>query len=125
MIRETSFEAYHQIKENGLLSRRRFQVYEILFNHGPLTGSEVASKFRDQFGRMGTSNMNIVTRLGEMRDSGVVTELGQRLCSVTGMKVILWDVTKNLPTKFDKPKHQKCPTCDGTGKITSHQARLF
>lgn len=41
MTRNTSVEAYHKIKEEGLIGKRQMQVYEILFEHGPLTNSEV------------------------------------------------------------------------------------
>jgi hypothetical protein len=33
---------------------------------------------------------------------GVVKELGTRQCEVTGMRVIVWDVTRELPKKLEK-----------------------
>lgn len=117
MIRDTSIEAYKKIRENGLLSKRRFEVYDILFNNGPLTGSEVAIKFKKTYGHFAPSNTNIVTRLGELRDTGAVREVNKTMCSVTGMTVILWDVTSKLPIKLEKTKKQNCPHCNGTGKI--------
>jgi len=41
LSRDTSIEAYRTIKANGLLSKRRLQVYEYLFNHGPATAKEI------------------------------------------------------------------------------------
>lgn len=38
-----------------------------------------------------------MTRLSELRDRGVVKELGEVKCPISGHQVILWDVTKDLP----------------------------
>jgi DnaJ-class molecular chaperone len=56
---------------------------------------------------------------------GVVKELGTKLCSITGKNVIEWEVTANLPVKFEKSKENKCPTCKGTGKVSTHQGKLI
>lgn len=118
MIRQTSIQAYNDIKFNGLLSKRRWQVYDILFKEGALTGSELAVKFKKQYGVFAPSNTNVVTRLGELRDLGVAYEVKTTICSVTGMKVILWDVTSNLPLSMPKKKPKSpCPCCNGTGKM--------
>lgn len=117
MIRHTSKQSYDTIKFNGLLSKRRWQVYDILFRDGALTGSELALKFKKEYGVFAPSNTNVVTRLGELRDLGVVYEVKTTICSVTGMKVILWDVTDRLPlSNIKKPKKSKCVHCNGTGK---------
>ena len=44
--RVTSREVYDQVKAEGLLSTRRFEVYDILFHHGPLTCGEVAERLK-------------------------------------------------------------------------------
>lgn len=98
-VRETSAEAYRTIKENGLLSERRLQVYDYLYQHGPCTANELVNRA----GKRSTlGNQNVVTRLGELRAMGVVKELGTRQCEVTGMRVIVWDVTRELPKKLEK-----------------------
>lgn len=99
IIRETSIEAYRTIREEGLLSQRRFQVYDLLYQHGPCTANELVNRT----GRTSSlGNQNIVTRLGELREMGCVKELGTRQCNVTGMRVIVWDVTSNLPRKLER-----------------------
>ena len=40
-IRQTSIDCYNKIKAEGLLSKRRLEVYEILFHHGQLTANEI------------------------------------------------------------------------------------
>lgn len=125
MIRETSIEAFNKIRDEGLLSNRRMQVYTVLFENGPLTGNEVFELLKNEYNIQFKNAPSIVSRLGELRNMGVVKEVGKKLCSISGMTVILWDVTKNLPVKFDRPTCYTCPTCNGSGKISEHQAKLF
>jgi hypothetical protein len=94
-MRETSIEAYNQIKAAELLSQKRWEVYDILFHRGPLTAGEVFLVGKE----LGYSHMknNISTRLTELRNLGVVKECGERECTLTKKNVILWDVTADLP----------------------------
>lgn len=91
MSRATSEEAYRAIKENGLLSCRRFQAYDALYRFGPLTAAECWRHCP------GTQIDSIRPRMAELRRLGVVRETGRTKCSMTGMTVILWDVTSSLP----------------------------
>lgn len=95
MIRQTSISTYHNIRDNGLLSKRRWQVYRSLFQHGPCTANELGKHLVKGFPE--NVNLNVVTRLGELRDRGVAVEVRERPCAVTGETVIEWDVTKELP----------------------------
>ena len=103
MIRNTSIETYKQIQNEGLLSKRRFQVYNVLYNNGPLTGAQVAVRVKKLYGSWGQSE-TIRNRITELRDAGVVTELNEVICPVSGRKVILWATNNNLPSKAIK-KH--------------------
>lgn len=87
-MRQTSLDAYNEIKNNGLLSKRRWQVYDCLFHHGPLTGNEIVKKI---------SLPGAWKRLSELEKETVAQVVGQRICTVTGYEVELWDVTTNLP----------------------------
>ncbi len=120
-MRQTSIEAFNEIKNNGLLSQRRWEVYEALFNHGPCTANELRKHlaFKDGI----NVNLNVVTRLGELRNFGVVFEVRERQCSITGIVVIEWDVTDRLPIRFDKPKRLKCKYCNGKGYIEERQSK--
>ena len=123
MIRQTSIEAYNTIKENGLLSKRRWEVYDILFHHGPLTAHEVVQVARKQYPYANQTSFN--ARLSELKKEGVAIEVGSKTNEVSGVSNYLWDVTSGLPIKYDKPKIIKCPTCNGTGGIEHSQAKLF
>lgn len=105
MTRQTSIEAYRQIKEDGLLSERRFEAYELLFHHGPCTAKEMM-QFAKNEGTI-TNHIHLYSlekRLSELRKMGCVAEAGERSCNVSGMTAILWEVTGKLPKDFDKTK---------------------
>lgn len=96
MTRQTSIDCYNQIKAEGLLSKRRFQVYEILLENGSLTGTEVAILFKQKFASSSHSE-GIRNRLTELFDRGVIYEKAIVVCKTTGRKVTLFDLTDNLP----------------------------
>lgn len=93
MIRDTSILAYQQIEADGSLSRNRFEVYQCLFEHGPLTGSEVNNLLKSKSGHK---------RLSELQARGVARPVEKRQCNVTGKLAYTWDVTSNLPVEPDK-----------------------
>ena len=97
MVRQTSIDAYHQIRDNELLSKRRLEVYEVLYKYGPATASELSERLPGKLSR--TIGSNVHARLGELRDMHVAQETGTRICSESGHRGILWDVTKSLPVK--------------------------
>lgn len=85
-VRETSIEAFQQIESFGLLSKRRFEVYRALFEHGPCTINELYAKVkvRESY----NVQVNFHARMGELRHLGVVKEVRTRPCTVTGQRVI-------------------------------------
>ena len=91
-MRDTSEAAFAHIKNSGLLSRMRWAVYEHLFKHGPLTGTELNEQMRE-FGRG-----HCHKRLSELKRVGVVREVEKRACSITGRVVYAWDVTSSIPS---------------------------
>lgn len=101
MIRQTSIEAYQTIKENGLLSKRRMEVYEELYKNGPLTPKQISVSLK------GHPNFGYWKRLSELREMGIVSEVGKVECPYTKQTVILWDVNDRLPEKIEKVKKQK------------------
>jgi hypothetical protein len=88
--RQTSIDCYHQIKNSGLLSKRRFEVYEAIFKNAPCTTNEA---LKDIY----SASHGVGSRTTELRDLGVIYEKGIKKCSVTGMSVIEWDLTDKLP----------------------------
>ena len=125
-VRPTSIETYHRVIESGLLSKRREQIYSILFKYGKdigLTGAETFHYFKDEFGGTIPTNSNVNTRLAELRDMGCVTEFDPRTCTKTGNDNYVWIANDNMPVKLVKPTRTKCLNCNGKGYHT--QERLL
>jgi hypothetical protein len=112
MIRQTSVESYNQIKSHGLLSKRKQAVYDCLYEFGPLTANEIFARLD---GSIKMVQANLHARLSELRDSKCVQEVGTSVCTVTGRKALLWDVTSLLPIKIDKKEKIECVHCGGSG----------
>jgi len=101
--RQTSVDCYNEIKRNGSLSKMRFEVYSALLSMGkPSTTREVYE------------TMNVLkqeaTRFTELRKLGVIYEVQNRKCTITGRTSIEWDLTDRLPVDFknsNKTKKQK------------------
>lgn len=99
MIRETSIETYYEIKNNNLLSKKRMEVYDIIYNNGPVNCRQIiniASK-----GQV-TNTGAISGRLSELEERGVIYDKFEAPCPVTGNKTIFWDTTNKLPIKPKK-----------------------
>jgi uncharacterized protein YwgA len=101
MIRDTSIEVYHEIEANGLLSKKRLEVYKILYESGPLTGAQVSRMHGNIYGA-NTVSETVRNRITELFDMGVVQEVSKGPCPITEREVIFWDVTKNLPVKVKR-----------------------
>mgnify|MGYP003676302566 CR=1 FL=1 len=101
--RQTSIDCYNEIKRNGSLSKMRFEVYSALLSMGkPSTTREVYE------------TMNVLkqeaTRFTELRKLGVIYEVQNRKCTITGRTSIEWGLTDKLPVDFkssNKTKQQK------------------
>ena len=100
--RQTSIDCYNEIRANGLLSKRRFEVYEALLSSAPCTSSEAIRNAKTTFGVFGVSS-----RFTELRDLGVIYEVRTRECTVTGRNVIEWDLTDRLPINVKKSNKTK------------------
>ena len=100
--RQTSIDCYNKIKSEGLLSKRRLEVYEALLPTAPCTSSEAIRNAKTTFGVFGVSS-----RFTELRDLGVIYEKDVRPCKVTGRNVIEWDLTDRLPVSIKNPNKTK------------------
>ena len=99
---QTSIDCYNKIKQDGLLSRRRFEVYEALLSSAPCTSSEAIRNAKTTFGVFGVSS-----RFTELRDLGVIFEKGEKKCTITGRNVIEWDLTDRLPIEIKNTNKTK------------------
>lgn len=124
MVRETSKEAYRKIVEQKLLPPLQQLVLDAVYNFGPCTANELVRDMKEA-GKTTKGRDFFAQRLSELRDKGVIDELPKRECGVTGHSAYVWAYSGRMPVKFDKPKRQKCPTCNGHGYIETKQGKLF
>jgi hypothetical protein len=99
-INQNSLDAFNHIKKNGLLSDKRLKVYQI-FVHNPngLTGSEVSDIYKKNYPSSQHSE-TIRNRITELRDMGVLDEVGNVPCKFTKRTVMKYKVNTNMPTKL-------------------------
>lgn len=100
--RQTSIDCYHEIKQAGLLAKRRFETFEAIFKSAPCTRQEALEH---------TNPLNALSlsaaRFTELRRIGVIYEKDVRPCKVTGRNVIEWDLTDRLPINIKNPNKTK------------------
>ena len=101
--RQTSIDCYNQIKEEGLLSNMRFRVYEAILRKAPCTSAEVLSTMLSKNSAITSSR----ARFTELRELGVIYEVQNRKCNITGRTSIEWDLTDRLPIKIKKCNRTK------------------
>ena len=101
--RQTSINCFNQIKANGLLSKKRFEVYEALCNFAPCTSAEVLSTMLSKNSAITSSR----ARFTELRELGVIYEKGTKKCTITGKTAIEWDLTDKLPIKLETSANTK------------------
>jgi hypothetical protein len=101
-MKATSVDTYNEIKENGLLSEKRMRVYDILYEYGHLTGTQVATIYKNKFPSKSTSE-TIRNRITELVKMECVDELGEIYCPISKRNVTLFGVNDNLPKKYELP----------------------
>ena len=78
--RQTSIDCFNQIKEEGLLSNMRFKIYESILINAPCTSAEVLSTMLSKNSAITSSR----ARFTELRELGVIYEVQNRKCTITG-----------------------------------------
>ena len=102
-IRQTSIDCYNKIKSEGLLSKMRLKVYEAILKKAPCTSGEAFATMTTKENQISQSR----ARFTELRDLGVIYEVRNRRCTITGVNVIEWDLTDRLPVNIKKTKKTK------------------
>ncbi len=99
-VRKTSRDVYHRIESEGLLSKNRWEVYKVLFHHGPLTSGEIYRLLK--MDNVSMWKGAVCARVSDLNNMQCVYEVGVRECSVTGEIVTVWDVNADLPRPLPK-----------------------
>ncbi len=100
-MRETSIETYKKIRDDGLLSKLRFEVYKYIYENGPCTAKQITLALRKS---ITGADSSYHARLSELRDRGVIEEVGYAELPQSKHKVILWNTTNKLPAKIKPVK---------------------
>ena len=104
-IRQTSIDCYNQIKESGLLSSRKMEVYEILFRHGPMTANEIVRKAKVSYPNTNPSSFH--ARLSELKKCNAIIEVGEKRDVFSGKSCYVWDLTDRIPVKESRKTKTK------------------
>ena len=96
-MKKTSLDTYKKIKEEGLLSRKRFEVYNYIYKRKkPVTIKEAHNALGN-----GCAGGTVTSRFSELESMGVIRVVGE---DKTGKNVQnLYSVTGSLPSKYEKP----------------------
>lgn len=98
--RQTSIDAYTQMRDTGVLGKNRWAVYDWLYHHGPATPKQITDALTKGTGK---DSDCFRPRLAELGKMGLAHTVGETVCEKTGRKVIVWDVTDKIVTqKFSK-----------------------
>ena len=107
--RETSVRAFYNAVDAGMIKTRREQVWAALVALGPATIKEVDLYLRrDQ--HLAVTVWSVGPRFAELRDLGLIREVGKRPCRVTGSIVITWEAVPSDQHRGFATVH-RCPTC--------------
>lgn len=104
-MRQTSIETYNTIRDSGLLSKRRFEVYQALYLYGPMTANDLVRHQKEQNPNANQTGWN--ARFSELERMGVIKEVGTKKDEVSGNECVTWDVTDALPGKLEKLDRKK------------------
>jgi len=107
MIQRTSIDTYHAIRDSGVLSEKRMNVFDIFYeNPNGLTGSEVSELYKSKFPTSKHSE-TIRNRITELCQMGVIAEMGVSECPYTKRKVMKWCCVDKLPIPLEKKATRK------------------
>ena len=110
--RDTSVQAFYNAVDSGVIETRRQQVWSALRARGEATSNEVFESLK----ALGVRYISTAcARLTELRDLGLVREVGQRRCTITGQLCIAWAVVPSWQYAGEAIVH-RCPQC---GQIVS------
>jgi hypothetical protein len=103
-MRRTSIEAYAAAMKSKLISYRARQVYECLYKNGPITQNEAWVTIAANYPTEKISKPSITPRFSDLARQGLIAHVvnGKRICGVTGVTCMTWDVTDAFPKEVEK-----------------------
>lgn len=106
MQQKTSLDVYKKILASGLISKRRREIVEILWENVALTGNQI-SKIHKERHNTNSFSENVKNRITELEQMGVITVVGIVSCPLTKNQVNLYALSGNLPVKLQVKETKK------------------
>jgi DNA-binding Lrp family transcriptional regulator len=106
MTQKTSLDVYKRIIASGLISKRRKEIVEILWEHTALTGNQI-SKIHKEKHNTNSFSENVKNRITELEQMGVISIVGIVACPLTKNQVNLYALSGNLPVKLEVKQTKK------------------
>jgi hypothetical protein len=75
--------------------------------YGPMTANECFEILQSWKGPRFRYESNTCARFTELRDMGLLVELGTRQCQITGQEVILWEINPEPPAEIKTYRRPK------------------
>lgn len=98
--RQTSMTAYRQLVASGVIKGNQDRVLAHIVDYGPATSGEILF-------RMNVRNVNAWrARFTELQARGLITEVEQRKCTITGRLALVWEFTKRTTPLSVKKGHR-------------------
>jgi hypothetical protein len=108
--RETSVRAFYNAVDTGVIRTRREQVWIALQDLGVATASEVFEHLKVQRHFAIRYDSNTSARMTELRDLGVIREIGTRPCRITKQICITWTIVPSSE-HAGVAVIRRCPVC--------------
>lgn len=87
----TSAEAYRHLVESGALTTRQVDVYEVLFtNRRRYEQGMTAREINEHLIHFGRGHSGVHSRLRELKEIGLVSDVDKDSCSITGRMAMRW-----------------------------------
>ena len=103
-----SSDAYQSVMNSGLIQMRAAQVYQMHYHLGSLTKREMFEHFKASFPDENVQVDSFGPRYAQLVKAGLMEEVGEKNCLITGQTVTVWDVTTKIPrTKLPKSVSEK------------------
>lgn len=104
-MKYTSLEAYTTIVTNGLLFKRRMEVYKLIAEHGPISANDLYRLVKKETGTKGNIS-GWASRFGELEEMGCIEAVGTNTDEVSGKACYQYAITNNLP-RLEKKETSK------------------
>ena len=119
-IRETSREAYRHLIETGQLKGRQAAALDAVIKYGPATSGEIIAK-----GMLGDNTNLWRSRFVDLQARGLIREVGQRPCRISGRMCLLWEATGRSKPLDVKKGHRANGKLERVEKILREHSTLL